>query len=165
MTPSRKKNRLESFLYQEGYFFVTINVQDRKRVFGEIVDEKMILNQYGKIVEDCWRDLPNHYANCWLADFVIMPNHFHAIISVEKISVCDVGEGFKPSLTPGHGLFEIIRWFKTFSSRKIHASWFSDFQRQRSFYDHVIRNDKDMERIQEYIWLNPYERENDEYYK
>ena len=98
LLPSRKKNRLEPFLYKEGYFFVTINVDHHESVFGEIVDEEMDLNQYGKIVEECWCDLPKHYRNCELADFIIMPNHIHAIISIENV----VGEGFKPSLTNKH---------------------------------------------------------------
>ncbi|MCX6823928.1 MAG: hypothetical protein NT085_02280 [candidate division SR1 bacterium] len=160
MTTLRKKNRLETFLYKEGYFFITINVQNHACVFGEVVGEEMKNNQYGKIVEKCWYDLPNHYGNCKLLDLIIMPNHLHAIISVEK----GVGEGFKPSLTKKHGLSEVIRGFKTFSSRRLHESGLTSFKRQRSFYDHVIRNEQDLLRIQEYIHLNSYKRKNDEYY-
>ncbi len=163
MTNLRKKNRLELFLYKEGYFFVTINVQDHKCVFWDVVNEEMNLNAYGKIVEESRFDLPNHYENCELADIVIMPNHIHAILHIEKV----VGEGFKPSLTNNqkkHDLPEIIRWFKTFSSRRLHDIWCSGFKRQRSFYDHVIRNEEDLLRIQKYIELNPYKWKNDEYY-
>jgi len=162
--PSRKKHRLEMFLYKEGCFFVTINVQNHIRVFWEVVNDNMELNTYGKIAEECRYDLPNHYPNCELQSIIIMPNHIHAIISVEKNNEDVVREGLKPSPTKKYDLHEIIRGFKTFSSRKLHEIWLTNFKRQRSFYDHVIRNEQNFQRIQEYIELNPYKRENDEYY-
>jgi len=162
--PSRKKNRLEMFLYKEWYFFVTINVYHHECVFGKVIGEEMKLNTYGKIAEECWHDLPNHYPNCGLADFVIMPNHMHGIIMIEKTDGKIIRNCFKPFPTTSHNLSEIIRWFKTFSSRKMHESWLKSFKRQKSFYDHVVRNDKDLLRIQEYIELNPYAWKNDEYH-
>ena len=162
-TVSRKLHRLPIHLYREGGFFVTINVHQHKKVFGEVVGEEMKLNTYGKIVQECRRDLPKHYICCILADFVIMPNHMHAILYIEG-QTSSVREGFKPSPTKQYGLSEILRWFKTFSSRNIHNSWLPSFKWQRSFYDHIIRNEEDLQNIQEYIELNPYKRENDEYY-
>ena len=152
------------FLYREGCFFVTINVQDHKNVFGEVVWEEMKLNEYGKIVKACRHDLVNHYSNCSLADFVVMPNHVHALICIEKWS-SSVRNGLKPFPTKKHDLSEIMRWFKTFSSRKIHDAWLKSFKRQKSFYDHIIRNEEDLQNHQQYIELNPYARRNDEYYK
>ena len=105
---SRKQNRLPIFLYREGYFFVTINVHEHKNIFGEVIGEEMKLNTYGEIVKECRYDLPNHYTNCSLADFVIMPNHVHAILSVEKTSAT-VRNGFKPFPTKKHDLSEIMR--------------------------------------------------------
>ena len=176
--PSRKKNRLEDFLYKEWYLFVTINTQDHITYFGKEENDEIHLNIYGKIIEECWYDLTNHYSNILLDKFVVMPNHVHGIIIIENVgenhchssqqkSIENVGEGFKPSLTIHNQcwLSEIIRWFKTFSSRKIHDEWLQSFQRQRSFYDHIIRNEDDLQRIQEYIQLNPYKRKNDEYYR
>lgn len=106
---SRKQNRLPIFLYREGAFFVTINVLHHERVFGEIIGEEMKLNTYGEMVKECRYDLSNHYFNCSLADFVIMPNHVHAIIFIEKESSSFVRDGFKPSPTTKHDLSEIIR--------------------------------------------------------
>ncbi len=163
--PSRKKNRLEPFLYKEWMFFVTINAYNHECFFGEIIDEDMYLNVYGKIIEKCRYDLPNHYGNCELADIIIMPNHIHAIISIEKMNSNFVRNGLKPFLTTKYWLSEIIRGFKTFSSRKLHGAWLMNFKRQKSFYDHIIRNEQDLLRIQEYIQLNPYKRKNDEYYR
>lgn len=57
----RKRNRLENYDYsQKGYYFVTSCVKDKKDFFGEIVNEKMVLNEYGEVAKKCWLDLPNH---------------------------------------------------------------------------------------------------------
>jgi len=110
----------------------------------------MKLNRYGKITRECWLDLPNHYANCQLDSFMVMPNHFHGIIVINN-----VGTGFKPVPTE-HGLSEIVRGFKTFSSRKInHLNPSLNFSWQRSFYDHIIRTEKTLGKIREYITNNP----------
>ena len=90
--PSRKKNRLEPFLYKEGYFFVTINVQNHECVFGEVVSEEMKLNRYGKIIEECLLRLSQQYNYVSLRDFVIMPNHIHIVIDIDRDVVGDVRE-------------------------------------------------------------------------
>jgi len=107
--PSRKQNRLPKHLYREGGFFVTINVHQHQKVFGEVIGEEIVVNEYGKIVRECWRDLPNHYTNCELADFLVMPNHIHAILFLERGAEHVVRNGFKPFPTKNHDLSEIIR--------------------------------------------------------
>jgi len=74
---SRKENRLPIFLYREGCFFITINVQHHEKVFGEVIGEEMKLNEYGKIVKECRSWLSKQYNYVGLGDFVVMPNHFH----------------------------------------------------------------------------------------
>ena len=146
----RKPNRLKDYDYsQDGYYFVTVCAQNREEWFGKVEKGEMILNQYGKIVNPCWDDLPNHYLNCLLDMFVIMPNHVHGIIVINNDET--VENGFKPF--PTHGLSEMIRGFKTFSSRKINEEIKSDkkFQRQKSFYDHAIRNEKSLHNLRHYI--------------
>ena len=77
-----------------------------------------------------------------------------------------VGAGFKPAPTTNHGLPEIVRALKTFSARKINelrstkgiAVW------QRNYYEHIIRNEKELGKIREYIYNNPLNWEKDEYY-
>ena len=80
-----------------GTYFVTVCTQKRQRLFGEIIDGEMHLNEYGEIAEKCWEDLPNHYSNIELDVYMIMPDHFHGIISILPC----VGEraGFKPGPT------------------------------------------------------------------
>ena len=160
----RRSIRLQGYNYaQAGAYFVTICSQQRAHLFGEIAEGKMLLNECGHIVEQVWHELPQHYANISLAEFVIMPNHIHGVIILtENISVrAGVGvgfvrAGFKPAPTQ-HGLSEIIRGFKTFSARRINQYrnsigvpvW------QRNYYEHIIRNDMDYQRIAEYIINNP----------
>jgi len=62
---------------------VTICVHNRIECLGEVKMEKFILNNYGRIVEKCWLDLPNHYQNCKLDEFAIMPNHIHGLLKLE----------------------------------------------------------------------------------
>ena len=79
----RRSIRLQDYDYSsEGAYFVTMCTQNRECLFGEIVNGQMILNEYGKIVEQCWNDLPNHYDNIALDAYVIMPDHFHGIIFI-----------------------------------------------------------------------------------
>lgn len=154
----RKLNRLENYDYsQNGMYFITICTKNREYFFGEIKNGEIILNDTGKIIKKCWLDLPNHYKNCILDEWAIMPNHFHGIIEIRH----DIVEtGFKPVPTElinkTHSLSEFIRGFKTFSSRRINElNGKNYFQWQRSFYDHIIRNDESLNKIREYIQINP----------
>jgi len=152
----RKRIRLKNYDYsQDGYYFVTICAENREEWFGKVEKGEMILNQYGKIANQCWDDLPNHYLNCSLDSFVVMMNHIHGIIVILNKDVTIVGNGLKPF--PTHGLSEMIPGFKTFSSRKINEEIKNDnkFQWQKSFYDHVIRNETELYRIRDYIKNNP----------
>ena len=156
-----KSTRLKHFDYSSnGAYFVTICTKNRECVFGNVINGEMKLSDRGKIVEQCWDDLPNHYLNCILDTFVIMPNHVHGIIIIDN----PVEAGFKPASTnkKHHGLFEIIRAFKTFSSRKINQIQKSFYFRwQRDYYEHVIRNDEELNRVREYIINNPVQWELD----
>ena len=154
---NRRSIRLKEYDYsQEGYYYVTICTKNRECHFGQIVNGKMKLNDSGEIVQFCWHDLPNHYAFCKLDEFVIMPNHIHGIVVIDRESFV-VGAGFKPAPTmKRHGLFEIIRAFKTFSSRKINdLQQSSHFQWQRNYYEHIIRNEKELYWKRKYIIDNP----------
>ncbi len=150
----RRSIRLKEYDYsQPGAYFITICTKNRECLFGEIVDGGMELNDLCKIVVECWEDLPNHYPYIELDTFVIMPNHIHGII----VRYDDVGAGLKPAPTKKrHGLHEIIRALKTFSSRRINLIrntvgtpvW------QRNYYEHIIRNEKSLFEIRQYIINN-----------
>jgi putative transposase len=121
----------------------------------------MRLSQQGRIVWEHWIALPQHYPNAQLDAFVAMPNHVHGIILLNHRRLADVGTGFKPA--PTHGLPEIVRAFKTFSSRAINAVRGTPGQPvwQRSYYDRIIRDEEEMARIQQYILDNPRKWAND----
>lgn len=161
---ARGSIRLPRYDYtQPGAYFITICAADRRCIFGEIIDGAMRLNKYGLIVAAQWAGLPKHYSNATLDEFILMPNHVHGIICLTDGLYPSVGAGFKPARTsaqskPRHGLPEIIRGFKTFSSRRINQLrgaigapvW------QRNYYEHVVRDEGDLDVIRRYIVENPF---------
>lgn len=93
---NRRSIRLKGCDYSRaGAFFVTVCVQNRECLLGDIVDGKMMLNDAGRMVETVWDELPNHYGHVDLDSFVVMPNHVHGIIVLRGT----VGAGFKPAPT------------------------------------------------------------------
>ncbi len=124
---------------------------------------EMRLNEFGLIVQDAWVDLPNHYPNVELDEFVVMPNHVHGIIIImDDDESTMVGAGLKPAPTNAlsykhYPLSEIVRAFKTFSARRINeirgAGGVSVWQ--RNYYEHIIRNDDELNRTRKYIIDNP----------
>jgi REP element-mobilizing transposase RayT len=150
----RRSIRLRDYDYsQAGAYFVTICTHKRIFMFGDIQESKMCINDYGRKVQGVWAELPNHYGNVILDEFAIMPNHIHGIIMLADT----VGAGLKPAPTKKHGLPEIVRALKTFSSRLINQArnvkgipvW------QRNYYEHVIRDENSLNRTREYITTNP----------
>jgi putative transposase len=163
----RKRLRLKEYDYsQPGAYFVTICTKNRENIFGEIVCGEMRGNEMAVVVHSCWNELPNHYPNVELDEFVVMPNHVHGIIVIldepDADGKCTVADGRRPSPTrptqpKKYPLSEIVRAFKSFSARRINEInhtpgtpvW------QRGYYDHIIRDDNSLIRIREYIAHNP----------
>jgi len=88
----RRSIRLRGYDYtQAGAYFITICTQGREYLFGEVADDEMHLNEYGRIVRDVWFDLPNHVSNVVLDAFVVMPNHVHGIVVIVNGDVVGVG--------------------------------------------------------------------------
>ncbi|MDD5213686.1 MAG: hypothetical protein PHG82_04650 [Candidatus Gracilibacteria bacterium] len=86
--PERKKLRFSNYDYsRNGFYFITICTKNRENYFGEIIDEKMILNEYGLIVEKSWQEITKHYQNVIIDEFMIMPNHFHGIIIIDNTMI------------------------------------------------------------------------------
>jgi len=67
---------------QNGLYFITICTYNRECLFGEIIDKKMILNDAGKIANECWLKIPEHFSDAVLHEHVVMPNHVHGIIEL-----------------------------------------------------------------------------------
>lgn len=147
-----------------GYYFVTVCTQGRKNLFGDMKRaglEPAPTNAFGRTVAETWLELPTHISGIVADKYVVMPNHFHGIVRLEDGGV---GAGSKPARIP---VTEIMRQFKTFSARRINQMrgtpgtpiW------QRSYYDHVIRDEQDYLRVAQYIDTNPSKWREDEYYE
>lgn len=154
----RRLLRLPEYDYsQAGAYFVTICVQGRECLLGEIIDGSMHLNDHGKIVRNCWDSLPHHYPGIELDAFVVMPNHVHGVVVL-------VGAGLprpyndeitSPSKQPTLG--QIIGYYKYQSTKAINVMRQAPGTRywQRGYYEHIVRDDKSLSRIREYIANNP----------
>ena len=158
----RKKQRLPGFDYSApGAYFVTICVQGMQCRFGEVRNSNIVLNEVGMKARQCWLDLPNHYINCSLDEYVIMPNHVHGILHIvgNGLNNLKVTSPFPTECQPNvkqHGLPEIIRGFKTFSSRRINEiTTEHSFRWQKSYYERVVRDKNELHLIREYICNNP----------
>jgi REP element-mobilizing transposase RayT len=135
-----------------------------KQWFGKVVNRRMQLNDYGNIVVKQWIWLQEQYPYVTLDKYIVMPNHMHGIVVIKDYAFT-VGTTLGLSLQNSHmsALSKIVCAFKTTSSKLIHQNGFQSFQWQRSFYDHIIRNETSLNSIRNYITYNPYKWEIDEY--
>ena len=79
----RKLNRRLGYDYSmPGAYFITINVKYQDRIFGKIDNGQMILSEYGKIADKCWKEIPDHIENTEIDEYIIMPDHVHGIIFI-----------------------------------------------------------------------------------
>ena len=173
----RKSIRLPEYNYStEGFYFITICTQEKKCTFGKVVNGEMILNEAGRIVKEEWLQTMNiRKGEVKLHEYVIMPNHFHAIIEIcrgvshtpENINInkptsysgCNQGVCNTPLQSPSKTVGAIIRGYKGAVSRKIgYSVW------QRNYYEHIIRNQHTYDEIEEYILNNPFLWEKDKLY-
>ena len=155
-------------------YFVTICTAHRECYFGNITDGKMELSEIGEIAHRYWTEIPNHFPFVELGEFVVMPNHVHGIIIIDKpeYEFGDVPPPPAPSPPQNYGntfgpqsqnLASIIRGYKT--GVKKHATLNRiDFAWQSRFHDHIIRNDVSFQRISEYIQNNPSNWADDKLY-
>jgi len=189
----RRSLRLTGYDYSQcGAYFVTICAHARICHFGAIVgagsarpdetgsarpdetgsarpdETKMILNDAGKIIDYEWHNLQNKYPDISLHEYVIMPNHFHAILEIKTMN--ETGRGLFEKTNSGRAnpggranpaptLGNIIAYFKYQTTKRVnlpHKLW------QRNYYEHIIRNEDDFRRIAEYIQTNPLHWRRDE---
>ena len=170
----RHSIRLNEYDYsQAGAYFVTICAHNRECVFGNVVKGEMRLNKYGRVVEAEWIETASIRNNVELDVFVVMPNHFHGVLVIvgggrdtvgrdtARRAPTAINERFgKP--TSG-SLPTIVRSFKSAVTKRINELrgtpetpvW------QRNYYEHVIRDEGDLNEIREYIMSNPLKWELD----
>ena len=185
----RRSVRLRGFDYAfRGFFFVTICTHNKKPTLGKIMNYKSQLSDIGKIVEKCWREIPEHFPKVYLDEWIIMPNHIHGIIVIKfplghdassRATACRAPTPVEPlsiqheSKLEGFGrpvkasLPTIVRSFKSAATKNV-REWFGLKVLpvwQRNYFEHVIRNEESFNRIRNYIWENPIHWNTDEYYR
>lgn len=144
-----------------GWYFITICTKDHVPFLGEVVDGKMNLSHIGKIVAETWPRVVNIHPGISLDAWVVMPNHFHAIVILQEETAGNKGRSqSNRNWRPG-SLGVIVNWFKSSCTKRIRKTGLKKFAWQSRYYDHVIRNDDDLRRIQEYILNNPERWEQD----
>jgi putative transposase len=165
--PERKMNRLNGYDYsRDALYFVTSCVKDKVCVFGEVIQAEMRLNNYGCIAEKQWHWLEQQYPYVILHAFIVMPNHVHGIIEINRdtvgtgrdLSARKLYNEKKAVVDPYpkvKSLSELMGVYKTTTAKLIRAAELTDFEWQRSFHDHIIRTDKAYCHIRDYILSNP----------
>ncbi|MBE5756393.1 MAG: transposase [Clostridiales bacterium] len=156
--PQRKKNRLQNYDYSScGAYFITICTLNRRNYFWNNLEKNNNLTQnfelskYGKIVDTAIQNISLFYPSLTLDSYVIMPNHIHLLLFI-----CSDENG-RPMVAPT--ISRVINQLKGTISKQIGVSiW------QKSFYDHVIRNNQDYEKHLQYIYENPMRWQYDELY-
>ncbi|MGD8812877.1 MAG: hypothetical protein PVI78_00215 [Anaerolineales bacterium] len=149
--------RLTSWDYTSpGWYFITISTKDRHPFFGEVIEDAVQYSPIGRIVEKEWKKLPLKRPHLRIDEWVIMPNHMHGILILEReLHRASRWDAPTRARLKAGSLGAIINHFKSNCTKRIRAAGFSHFAWQRGFYDHIIRDDGDLERIRRYIRNNP----------
>jgi REP element-mobilizing transposase RayT len=209
---NRQTIRRQGYNYSlPGAYFVTICVQNREYLFGNVENGKMILNKIGEIIKNQWLSIPTRFSNTKLDEFIIMPNHIHGIIIISPARQTNVGatlavarneidakrampvtkratarvaptyqltmnhswiNGQKTNKTNHFTIGQIIGAFKSLCitnylkyiknknlNTPLNKLW------QRNYYEHIIRNENELNYVRQYIKDNPIKWRNDNYYR
>lgn len=155
----------------QGAYFITICTQDRWHYFGEIIEGKMQYSQVGVLADIFWLEIPFHAQKVTLGEYIVMPNHIHGILILE--------DSF-PTVPPKHSksnnfaqnrfqnpgknsISSIVGSYKSAVSKHARRLGF-EFAWQSRFYDHIIRNAEEYQRIENYIINNPHQWEKDKFF-
>jgi putative transposase len=184
----RHSIRLLGYDYSRpGYYFVTLCTHDKECYFGDIENNKIVLNKMGTMVEKKWNDLPVHFPGIKLDRIAIMPNHLHGIIIIADhrrggvvppfgIIASHEGAMDRGATTAGamtaplrkrKTLGQMIAWFKYESTKEINRDITCNPEMiiwQRNFFERIVRNEDELNRIRNYIATNPETWHEDENY-
>ena len=157
---NRKRNRKKGFDYRSNnIYFITICCKYRMHHLGTVVNDNMKLNIFGEIVEEQINWLQNHYAYVEMHNSVVMPNHVHLLFEINPRNISGTGRDLSLQELNADinikSVSELIGAFKTTSSKQIHLHGNMDFEWQRSFHDHIVRDADRYDSIYNYITNNP----------
>ncbi|MBP8944380.1 MAG: hypothetical protein KBG25_00520 [Paludibacteraceae bacterium] len=156
--------------YNGGLYFVTVCTCQKLHYFGNIAENEIILSEIGKYTAKCIEEIPAHFSNAKIPLYVVMPNHIHLIVAIDNVPknnnnicrdvACNVSTTRKIKnenmsiISPKSGtLGTIIRSLKSAITRYAHQNQI-EFSWQPRFYDHIIRDINECNRIAEYIENN-----------
>ncbi|RYX86198.1 hypothetical protein EON83_02955 [bacterium] len=123
---------------EAGWYFVTICERDKSPVFGTLVEGTVELSPLGELVARCWQQVPSDFDDVVLDEWIIMPDHFHALIWLDGSSLSQIINGFKGRVT-----------------RLNRQEDLGDFTWQSRFHDRIIRTQKELDAARHYIITNP----------
>jgi len=154
----RRSIRLRGYDYtQAGAYFVTICSHGRECLFGEILEGEMELNQYGKVIAASWEKVNREYPGLKLDRWVVMPNHLHGIIAINDRTPGGSRTAPTTDMRGPKTLGRLLGAFKTVSTKQINILrgtpgvplW------QCNYYERIIRDEDELDRIRSYIEDNP----------
>ncbi len=176
----RRSIRLKGYDYtQPGAYFITACTHRWGTIFGEIIDGKMRLNPLGRVVQAEWLKTAQIRSNVQVDEFIVMPNHVHGIIMIMDsgdtarsipTAIADTAHRI-PTVEqfgkPVSGsLPTIVRAFKSAATRRINILRSTPGRTvwQRKYYEHIVRSERSLNRIREYIHYNPQRWHLDRYH-
>jgi REP element-mobilizing transposase RayT len=171
--PGHHTIRLKGFDYSlPGSYFVTICAADKRKLFGRIVASQIELSKIGKIILECWNEIPRHFAAVAIHTSVLMPNHIHGIIGIgsQKERKCAAPlpekDNGRPTVASG-SLGAIVRSFKSAAAKRAHQElgWKGEVW-QRNYFERILRDGQEFADAIRYIAENPmkweWDKENPE---
>jgi len=192
----RRSIRLKDYDYsQTSLYFITICCDNKICRFGKIVDNEMLLNNYGKIAFEAWAKTPNLRPQVELHVFIVMPNHMHAILKInDNPSIGELpspnntaidGKHYEindrrgvlhtpyimiddkqsPLRSPSQTLGAIVRGYKSSVTKQLALIGFKAKLWQANYYEHIIRNEDSYQTLTEYVINNPLKWIDDEFYR
>jgi putative transposase len=156
MFKNRKSPRRKNWDYTTpGAYFITTCTKDRKHYFGEIQNEKMELSPIGVIADLLMYEIKSHNKNIRLVEYVIMPDHIHALLVLEppEMDTDKITDGTNQSKKAPH-LPNVVGGYKSAVSKHAHRLGF-DFAWQTRYHDSYVRDEFSLERVRNYIKNNP----------
>ena len=163
----RKSIRLKGYDYSKpGAYFITLCTSDHQCSLGRMENDRIKLLPVGEMVTKFWNEIPQHFEQVELDEYIIMPNHIHGILIIKKYNQVGV-QNFEPLHDPNHrqinryqhviphSIGSIVRSIKSAVTHWCRQNGFPNFRWQRNYYDHIIRDEKELDRIRKYIKQNP----------
>jgi putative transposase len=176
MTLFQQKYRIESTRKKDwdytsrSWYFVTICTKNRVCCLGTIKNDQAVLTTIGKFVNDSWLEIPSHYSNVEIDEFVVMPNHIHGIVVIEGDHVYSpnarlANKKHSPKTPPQpNSLGSIVRSYKSGIARWCNQNGFPNFDWQPRYHDRIIRSKASLKAVRDYIQNNPINWAGDEHF-